>query len=68
MKFILTSNQMQIKTKKKALRNDPNLGKAIVTLTLSYVIVGIKLGAIYMEETCNIKILHYASGRVRRWL
>ena len=50
MKFILTSNQMQIKTKKKALRNDPNLGKSIVTLTLSYVIVGIKLGAIYMEE------------------
>lgn len=50
MKFILTSNQMQIKTKKKALRNDPNLGKAVVTLTLSYVLVGIKLGAIYMEE------------------
>lgn len=48
--FIITSNQMQIKTKKKALRDDPNLGKAVVTLTLSCVLVGIKLGAIYMEE------------------
>lgn len=42
---------MQTETKKHELRNDPSMSEAVVTLTLSYVLVGINLGVTFTEKS-----------------